>query len=180
MAKLVRDNAVNGGTVVDTVRMKELLALHKVDGHFITSTVGGPDDFAAIFKSMKDVDPTVWEEVYHELVGWSLDDGLRREHRNHQRRFKNKLLSNDEGAEEEKDGHHDITVFDDITRMSVRHDIDYSNSEEGREWKQYRHRLKCVFKVFAGTNAATMKKREFKRFLAILDVKQFWSLVSKA
>lgn len=173
ITKLVRDATSNGGTVERVrLQMKELLAVH---GSAVVEAVhgGSAEDFAAIFGSIQEVDPELWETVYHKLVEWSLDESLRRDHRSHQKRFKNKLMSPAEPAEEVKD--HDITVFDDITRVSIRHDIDYSNSEEGREWKQYRHRLKNVFKVFAGTKASKMSKRELKRFLAILDVKQFWS-----
>ena len=186
MTKYLRDavKKENMENMVDLVKMKEIMALKKVDGLSLSSSIKTASDFADIFGAMA-MTKSVWERLYQELVAWKLDEALRSNHRSHRQKYKQrapKHLHADSSYDADGDhGDHkaqceDITVFDDLTKISiVRNDIEVSNSEEAMEWKNYRRSLVRVFSFFAGFQAATMRKRELKRFLAICDIKQFWS-----
>eukprot|EP01084_Bolivina_argentea_P222431 376501_1 len=54
-------------------------------------------------------------------------------------------------------------------------DNDYDN-DEIIEWKEYRHNLKNIFQFFAGYKVNEIKKKQLKKLLAILDMKQYWNV----
>eukprot|EP01083_Nonionella_stella_P312991 1121515_1 len=160
---------------IDLVQMKEILAVNKVDGFSFNAEIKTAKGFADLFCTMQNVSSSVWHKLYYGLTQWNPDDAIRNKHADHQKKYKNKVID---------DGNHvrgasaaaEITIFPDITRVSIRDGIDYSNSAEKKEWVAYRHNIKNVFIAFAGYHASQMTHGEFERLLSIFDIGQFCSM----
>ena len=172
MTKILRDLDVK---LVDLIQMKAILVKQKINGFSFGASIQRADDFAVLFASLENVEEKIWRECYEELVAWKLDEDLKNNHRNHQRKFKGKSRNGMNGLDMTDCKENEVTIFNDLTKISIRYDIDYSNSEEKRIWKEYRHRLKNIFRIFAGYNASSMRKKELKRFLEICDIKKYWN-----
>ena len=174
MTKILRDL---DRKQVNLARMKEILVKNRINGFAINVNIRDTQTFVNLFKSMENVDAKTWEKVYYELKAWKLDEELKNGVRKHQSRYKNKKLARN--AKKSMDltefKENEITIFNDMTKLSIRNDIDYSNTEEKRDWKEYRHNLKNAFRFFAGYNVSVMRRKELKRFLDICDIKQYWS-----
>ena len=52
-------------------------------------------------------------------------------------------------------------------------ETDYSGSEEYRDWKEYRHNLRNIFRVFAGYNATVITRKGVRGFLYVCDIKEY-------
>merc|ERR1712228_748532 len=175
ITKILRN--IPGSECIDLVQMKEILATHKIDGFsFNDAEIKNVSDFINLFDAMSNVSASIWSKVYYELTEWKTDEMLRSDHINHQKKYKNKCGNQEEIINHEMD-QNEITIFGDMTKVSVRGDIDYSDSQQRDEWKAYRHRMKNVFIFFAGFKASRMRQKEFKRFLDIFGLRRYDLLV---
>eukprot|EP01084_Bolivina_argentea_P142813 250855_1 len=173
--KVLRDMKIKESNNIDLIKMKEILVINKIDGFSFNAEIKNANDFIKLFVLISNNNNQIWEELYYELVSWKLDENTRKQHEDHQKKYKNKLYNN-ETIIERKDSYNEITMFGDITRVSIRNDIDYEDSMEKNEWIEYRHNLKNIFRFFAGWNSSYMKKKELQNFLDILDIKKFWTM----
>merc|ERR1712176_424532 len=164
---------IDGSSCVDLAQMKEILAAHKIDGFaFNDKQIKNVFDFIHLFADMPNVSEDIWRQVYVELTEWKCDETLRSEHINHQKKYKNKMnIAKQFGIEEKEQN--EITIFNELTKLSVRRDFDDSDSEQRDEWKTYRHRMKNIFIFFAGFKASRMRQKELKRFLDIFGLRRY-------
>eukprot|EP01084_Bolivina_argentea_P222432 376503_1 len=145
---------------VNLIKMKQILLETEINGNSFNEQINTEYDFYQMFQSMKNIDSAVWESVYYELIAWKLDTETIQIFS----RFVYDVQMNSIGSSG--------NLMQQVTACS---DNDYDN-DEIIEWKEYRHNLKNIFQFFAGYKVNEIKKKQLKKLLAILDMKQYWNV----